>query len=104
MTEWNIQSRAHACAACGKAFVDKEVYHTLLFDDKAELPEGTQVVVVPVVRNQAPPTNLPIPKSRPPGAPPESLLRMAGSIPIADCVEMEQAIEEGCGQVNANAW
>jgi hypothetical protein len=36
MTEWNIQSRAHACAACGKAFVDKEVYHTLLFDEKAE--------------------------------------------------------------------
>src|SRR2546422_5329683 len=35
MTEWNIQSRAHACAACGKAFVDKETYHTLLFDEKA---------------------------------------------------------------------
>src|SRR5437763_11720677 len=36
MTEWNIQSRAHACASCGKAFVDKETYHTLLFDEKAE--------------------------------------------------------------------
>jgi hypothetical protein len=36
MTEWNIQSRAHACAACGKAFADQEAYHTLLFDDKAE--------------------------------------------------------------------
>ena len=36
MTEWNIQSRAHACEACGKAFTDKEAYHTLLFDDKAE--------------------------------------------------------------------
>src|SRR5690349_6027420 len=35
MTEWNIQSRAHACDACGKAFADKEVYHTLLFDEKA---------------------------------------------------------------------
>jgi len=36
MTEWNIQSRAHACEACGKAFADKEAYHTLLFDEKAE--------------------------------------------------------------------
>jgi hypothetical protein len=36
MTEWNIQSRAHACAACGKQFADKETYHTLLFDEKAD--------------------------------------------------------------------
>ena len=37
MTEWNIQSRAHACAACGKHFADQEAYHTLLFDEKADL-------------------------------------------------------------------
>jgi hypothetical protein len=36
MTEWNIQSRAHACTACGKSFADKEAYHTLLFDEKAD--------------------------------------------------------------------
>jgi len=36
MTEWNIQSRAHACEACGKSFTDKETYHTLLFDEKAD--------------------------------------------------------------------
>jgi hypothetical protein len=36
MTEWNIQSRAHACSACGKSFADREVYHTLLFDEKAD--------------------------------------------------------------------
>ncbi len=36
MTEWNIQSRAHACDACGKGFADQETYHTLLFDDKAQ--------------------------------------------------------------------
>ena len=36
MTEWNIQSRAHACTACGKSFADKEIFHTLLFDEKAE--------------------------------------------------------------------
>ena len=36
MTEWNIQSRAHACAACGKSFTDRETYHTLLFDEKSE--------------------------------------------------------------------
>ena len=37
MNEWNIQSRAHACQACGKPFGDKELYHTLLFDEKSEL-------------------------------------------------------------------
>ena len=36
MTEWNIQSRAHACEACGKSFSDKETYHTLLFDEKSD--------------------------------------------------------------------
>jgi hypothetical protein len=36
MTEWNIQSRAHACEACGRYFADKETYHTLLFDEKAD--------------------------------------------------------------------
>ena len=35
ITEWNIQSRAHGCEACGKPFVDQEVYHTLLFDERA---------------------------------------------------------------------
>jgi len=33
--DWNIQSRAHACQACERSFVDKETYHTLLFDQKA---------------------------------------------------------------------
>jgi len=36
MTEWHIQSRAHACEACGKPFADKQNYHTLLFDEKAD--------------------------------------------------------------------
>ena len=36
MTEWNIQSRAHACTACGTAFTDHQPYHTLLFDEKAD--------------------------------------------------------------------
>jgi hypothetical protein len=35
MTEWNIQSRGHACESCGKPFADKESYHTLLFDERA---------------------------------------------------------------------
>jgi hypothetical protein len=35
MTEWHIQSRAHACTACSRGFHDKENYHTLLFDDKS---------------------------------------------------------------------
>ena len=36
MTDWNIQSRGHACEACGKTFADKEHYHTLLFDEKSD--------------------------------------------------------------------
>lgn len=35
MIDWNIQSRAHACEACGHHFSDKETYHTLLFDERA---------------------------------------------------------------------
>jgi hypothetical protein len=37
MNEWNIQSRAHACQACGRNFCDKQAYHTLLFDLKHEI-------------------------------------------------------------------
>ena len=37
MTEWNIQSRAHGCEACGRPFADKEPLHTLLFDEPAGL-------------------------------------------------------------------
>jgi hypothetical protein len=36
MNEWNIQSRAHACEACSKTFADRESFHTLLFDERAE--------------------------------------------------------------------
>src|SRR2546421_3361427 len=35
MSEWNIQSRAHACQACGRPFADKRPYHTILSDEKA---------------------------------------------------------------------
>ncbi len=37
ITEWNIQSRAHGCEACGRTFSDKESYHTMLFEERAEL-------------------------------------------------------------------
>ena len=37
MNEWNIQSRAHACEACGQLFADQQHYHTLLFEQAAEL-------------------------------------------------------------------
>jgi hypothetical protein len=30
MTEWDIQSRSHACTNCQQAFADKQNYHTLL--------------------------------------------------------------------------
>ena len=34
MIEWNIQSRSHACQACGQRFADKQPCHTILFDGK----------------------------------------------------------------------
>ncbi len=37
MNEWNFQSRAHACQSCAQPFADKQLYHTLLFDEKSEL-------------------------------------------------------------------
>jgi len=37
MNDWNIESRAHACEACGKTFADRETYHTLLFEERADL-------------------------------------------------------------------
>jgi hypothetical protein len=37
MNEWNIQSRAHACQACGRNYSDQQPYHTLLFDLKHEI-------------------------------------------------------------------
>jgi hypothetical protein len=37
MNEWNIQARAHACAACQQPFADRQPLHTLLFDEHAEI-------------------------------------------------------------------
>lgn len=34
MVDWNIQSRSEACETCQKPFVDKEAFHTLLFETK----------------------------------------------------------------------
>jgi hypothetical protein len=34
MNDWNIQSRARQCQACGRSFTDKQVYHTLLLDER----------------------------------------------------------------------
>ena len=36
MNEWNIQSRSHHCQACEKPFLDQQLYHTLLFDEKQD--------------------------------------------------------------------
>ena len=33
--EWNIQSRSHACQSCKRGFADKEMFHTLLFDQRS---------------------------------------------------------------------
>lgn len=37
LNDWNIQPRATACEACGRAFADKDAYHTLLFEERNEL-------------------------------------------------------------------
>ena len=37
MNEWNIQSRAHVCEACGQPFADQQSYRTVLFEDGKEL-------------------------------------------------------------------
>ena len=37
MTDWNFQSRAHACQACGKPFAHRQTYHTLLAVERHEL-------------------------------------------------------------------
>ncbi len=34
MTDWNFQSRAHACQACQKPFANKQAYHTVLAFDR----------------------------------------------------------------------
>jgi len=34
MNDWNIQSRAHHCQACGEKFSDKQDFHTVLLDEK----------------------------------------------------------------------
>jgi hypothetical protein len=36
MNEWNIQSRAPGCEACAQPFADRQPFHTLLYDEKAE--------------------------------------------------------------------
>jgi hypothetical protein len=36
MMDWKIQARSHACTACSRPFVDKEVYHTVLYDERAD--------------------------------------------------------------------
>lgn len=36
MNEWNIQSRAHGCESCARAFVDRQPYHTVLSDEKSD--------------------------------------------------------------------
>ncbi len=35
MNDWNIQSRARSCQGCGRAFADREAYHTLLFEQRS---------------------------------------------------------------------
>lgn len=37
MNDWNIQSRARTCQACGRAFDDQEAFHTLLFENRSGL-------------------------------------------------------------------
>lgn len=45
MIDWNIQSRAHVCQVCGRAFANGQPYHTVLLDartgyERRDLCEG----------------------------------------------------------------
>jgi hypothetical protein len=35
ITDWNIQMRSNQCQRCGRAFEDKEGFHTLLLDERS---------------------------------------------------------------------
>lgn len=35
MNDWNIQGRSRNCQGCNRAFADREVYHTLLFEQRS---------------------------------------------------------------------
>ncbi|MGC8743776.1 MAG: hypothetical protein ACP5T0_07855 [Verrucomicrobiia bacterium] len=37
MNEWKIQSRSTVCQACERQFANKQVYHTILYEEKNEL-------------------------------------------------------------------
>lgn len=37
MTDWNFQSRSHACKACENPFANRQTYHTLLAFERHEL-------------------------------------------------------------------
>lgn len=37
MNDWNIQARSRLCQGCGRAFADRESYHTLLFEQRSGL-------------------------------------------------------------------
>ncbi len=37
MNDWNIQARARSCQTCSRAFADRDVYHTLLFEHRSGL-------------------------------------------------------------------
>lgn len=45
-----------------------------------------------------------LPRSTPWGEPPSRLLSMVGLIPSVDLAEMSRAIEEGCEQVDPDAF
>ena len=61
-----------------------------------DLPLPQQRLVLEMVKSLA--------GAPPQGAPVEDLLALAGAISSEDAHQMLQAIEEGCEQVDANAW
>ena len=73
------------------ASITKEVVERM-----RELPAAQQQLVLEIVRSLA--------NQRPQGVPAKDLLAFAGVISADDAREMAEAIEEGCGRVDANAW
>ncbi len=67
-----------------------------ILDEVNKLSEAEQEQVLAFARE----LSTPAPRGEPGG----NLLKLVGCIPSEDLREMEQAIEEGCEQVDPNGW
>lgn len=65
----------------------------------ASLTEAEQLEVIALAKQKPP-----LPKPPAKGTPGSELLRFAGTLSTDEADEMLRVIEEGCGQINHDAW